>query len=158
GPRGLLDFNGQATALNGGPAINQFNSYAQFLLGYSNEVQKGVQYILLTAREWQFGWYAQDRWQVSPKLTVNLGVRYELYPLMSRAGYGIERYDPTTNDVYMGGRGDQPEDVGITVSHKLFAPRAGVAYRLDDRDANVYGLIAAPTHVNVVGGEVVAFN
>jgi hypothetical protein len=135
GPRGLLDFNGQATALNApdAAATNQFNSYAQFLLGYSNEVQKGVQYILLTAREWQFGWYAQDRWQVSPKLTVNLGVRYELYPLMSRAGYGIERYDPTTNNVYMGGRGDQPEDVGITVSHKLFAPRAGIAYRLDDK-------------------------
>ena len=26
-----------------------------------------------------------------------------------------------------------PEDVGITVSHKLFAPRAGIAYRLDDK-------------------------
>jgi hypothetical protein len=134
GPRGLLDFNGQVTALNGGAAPNQFNAYAQFLLGYSNQVQKGLQYILMTTREWQFGWYAQDRWQVSRNLTVSLGVRYEFYPLMSRCcGKGIERYDPATNNVYLGGRGNVPNDVGVTVSHKLFAPRAGIAYRLGDK-------------------------
>lgn len=146
GPRGLLDFNGQSTALNGGPATNQYNAYAQFLLGYSDEVQKGVQYILMTTREWQFGWYGQDRWQVSPKLTVTMGLRYELYPLMTRAGTGIERYDPTNNNVYLGGRGNVPENVGITVSHKLFAPRAGIAYRLDDKTVirTGYGLNEDP--------------
>ncbi|MFZ0594766.1 MAG: carboxypeptidase regulatory-like domain-containing protein, partial [Bryobacteraceae bacterium] len=134
GARGYFDFNGQVTSLNGGAAPNQYNAYAQFLLGYTDNIQKGLQYILMTAREWQFGWYAQDRWQVSPKLTVTLGLRYELYPLMTRCcGKGIERYDPSNNDVYLGGRGDVPEDVGITVSHKLFAPRAGIAYRLGDK-------------------------
>ena len=43
-------------------------------------MQKGEQYILMTGREWQFGWYAQDRWQVTRKLTVNIGLRYEYYP------------------------------------------------------------------------------
>ncbi len=133
GPRGSLDFNGQVTALNGGAAPNQFNSYAQFLLGYSNEVQKGEQYILMTGREWQFGGYAQDRWQVSRNLTVSLGLRYEYYPLMTRAGKGIERYDPLTNRVLLGGRGGQPDSVGITTSKKLFAPRAGIAYRLGEK-------------------------
>ncbi len=52
---------------------------------------------------------------------------------MTRAGYGIERYDPTTNNVFMGGRGNVPENAGITVSHKLFAPRIGLAYRLGDK-------------------------
>lgn len=136
GPRGLLDFNGQATALNtdgNASATNQFNSYAQMLLGLSDDVQKGVQYILMTGREWQFGWYAQDRWQVSQKLTITAGLRYELYPLMTRSnGKGIERYDPATNDVYMGGRGSVPENAGIHVSHKLFAPRVGLAYRFGE--------------------------
>ena len=132
GPRGALDFNGQVTALNGGAAPNQFNAYAQFLLGYSNEVQKGLQYILMTGREWQFGWYAQDRWQVARNLTVSLGLRYEYYPLMTRAGKGIERYDPTTNNVYLGGRGNVPDNVGITTSKKLFSPRLGIAYRLGE--------------------------
>jgi len=133
GPRGLLDFDGQSTALNGGSSPDQINAYAQFLTGYSDDVQKGEQYILMTGREWQFGGFAQDRWQVNSKLTVTLGLRYELYPLMTRANSGIERYDPNTNNVYLGGRGSVPEDVGITVSHKLFAPRAGIAYRLNDK-------------------------
>lgn len=133
GPRGYLGFAGGETALNGGPATNQFNAYAAFLLGYSDDAEKSLQYILMTGREWQFGWYARDRWQVTRNLTINIGLRYEFYPLMTRAGYGIERYDPNTNDVYMGGRGNEPEDVGITVSHKLFAPRIGVAYRLGEK-------------------------
>jgi hypothetical protein len=52
---------------------------------------------------------------------------------MTRAGYGIERYDPVSNNVYMGGRGSTTENAGITVSHKLFAPRVGFAYRLDEK-------------------------
>ena len=89
GPRGLLDFNGQTTTLNTGggnaTANNQFNAYAQMLLGLSDDVQKGVQYILMTGREWQFGWYGQDRWQVTRNLTVSIGFRYEFYPLMTRS-------------------------------------------------------------------------
>ena len=57
-------------------------------------MQKGEQYILMTGREWQFGWYMRDRWQVSRKLTLNLGLRYEYFPLMTRAaGKGLERLD-----------------------------------------------------------------
>ena len=37
---------------------------------------------------------------------------------------------PTT--VSLGGRGNIPENAGISVSKKLFAPRVGLAYRLDD--------------------------
>ena len=139
GARGYFDFNGSITTLNDGSgnataAPNQFNAYAQFLLGLSDNTQKGAQYILMTGREWQFGWYVQDRWQISKKLTVSLGLRYELYPLMTRAaGKGIESYDPNTNDVLLGGRGNTPENADVTVSHKLFAPRVGLAYRLNDK-------------------------
>ena len=133
GPRGYLGFGGGPTALNGGPASNQYNGYATFLLGLDTSTDKSLQYILSTGREWQFGWYARDRWQVSRNLTINIGLRYEFYPLMTRAGKGIERYDPVSNNVFLGGRGNTPENAGITVSHKLFAPRVGIAYRLGDK-------------------------
>lgn len=133
GPRGYFDFSGGLTATNG-YAATQFNDYAQFLLGLSDNTQKGTQYILMTGREWQIAGFVQDRWQVSRKLTVTLGLRYELFPLMTRSnGKGIESYDPTTNNVLMGGRGNVPLDANVTVSHKLFAPRAGIAYRFDDK-------------------------
>lgn len=133
GPRGYLGFGGGETALKGGAAPNQFNAYAAFLLGLSDDAEKSIQYILLTGREWQFGWYARDRWQVSRNVTINLGLRYEFYPLMTRAGKGIERLDPQTNQVFLGGRGNVPTDVGVTVSHKLFAPRVGLAWRLNEK-------------------------
>jgi hypothetical protein len=133
GPRGFFDFDGGVTALSGGASPNNLNAYAQFLLGLPSQIQKGDQYVLMTGREWQFGWYARDRWQVSRKLTLNLGIRYEYYPLMTRAaGKGLERLDPATNIVYLGGRGNVPQDNGITVSKRLFAPRVGIAYRVSD--------------------------
>ncbi len=133
GPRGYLGFSGGETALNGGAAPNQYNAYGAFLLGLTDDTEKSLQNILATGREWQLGWYVRDRWQVNRNLTINVGLRYEFYPLMTRAGKGIERYDPVTNNVYLGGRGSIPDDAGITVSHKLFAPRVGLAYRMGDK-------------------------
>ncbi len=134
GPRGQINFNGGSTAQGPSGAFNNYNSYADFLLGLPNQYQKSIQYILMTPREWQFSWYGQDRWQVNRKLTLTLGLRYQYFPLMTRAtGKGIERLDPATNLVYLGGRGDVPRNVGVTVSKKLFAPTIGLAYRLDDK-------------------------
>lgn len=148
GPRGGFAFDGGATALRatGAAAPNLFNAYAAFLLGLPSDRDKSLQYLPLTGREWQFGWYAQDRWQVSRKLTVSLGLRYEYYPLMTRKDSGIERLDPFTNTLYMGGRGDVPTNAGISVSKLLFAPRVGIAYRVDDNTVirTGYGLSYNP--------------
>ncbi len=130
GPRGSFNFNGGVTSDG---SFNNFNGYAAFLLGLPNVIQKSIQHVMLTGREYQFGWYAQDRWQVSRKLTLNAGVRYEYYPLIGRSnGKGIERLDPETNLVYLGGRGNVPRDNGFTVSKRMLAPRLGLAYRLDE--------------------------
>ncbi len=56
----------------------------------------------MTARENQIGLYIADRWQVNEKLTLNLGLRYENYPLMTRANRGIELLDLTTFNVQPG--------------------------------------------------------
>jgi len=130
GPRGLLTFDGAITALNGGPSPNQYNAWGAFLLGLDQSAGKSLQYLPLQGREWQFGWYARDRWQVGRNLTLNLGLRYELYPLVTRATNGLGRYDLATNQILIGGLGGNPEDMGITVSHKMLAPRLGLAWRV----------------------------
>jgi hypothetical protein len=132
GPRGVINFDGSTTALSGGDPPNYFNTYGATLLGLASGYSKALQYLLMTNREWQFGLYFRDRWQVSRKLTLNLGLRYEYYPLITRADRGIERWDPSTNKVYMGGVGSVPGSAGITTSKKLFAPRVGFAYRVND--------------------------
>ncbi|MGI8962344.1 MAG: TonB-dependent receptor [Bryobacteraceae bacterium] len=134
GPRGELDFGQGLTALNSPSyTTTQFNAYAAFLLGLTSSVGRSIQYEKMTTYELQFGWYFRDRWQVTPKLTATLGLRYEFYPIMTRAGRGgIEEYDPNTNIVTLGGAGGLPKDLGVTVSHKMFSPRIGLAYRLNE--------------------------
>ncbi|MBI5281042.1 MAG: TonB-dependent receptor [Candidatus Solibacter usitatus] len=132
GPRGQFNFTGGETALRGGASPNQYNAYASFLLGFPYSTSKSLQfYSPQTAREWQFGWYFRDRWQATRKLTLTLGLRYEYYPMMTRAAIGFERYEASNNKVYIGRRGGNPDNVGIQVSKKLFAPRVGLAYRIN---------------------------
>ncbi len=145
GPRGGFSFSGNTTALNGGAGANQYNSMAAFLLGVPNLVQKSLQYEVMTTREWQIGFFFRDRWQATRNLTLTLGLRYELFPMMSRADRGIERLDlnsPVVLNaagqpngimrVLIGGKGSNPSDLGVGYSKKLFAPRLGFAYRVGD--------------------------
>jgi hypothetical protein len=94
----------------------------------------------MTGRENQYGLYLSDRWQVNEKLTVNLGLRYEYYPLMSRADRGLEHLDYNTFMIRLGGLGGNPKDLGIEVDKALFAPRVGVAYRINDNTVFRTGL------------------
>jgi hypothetical protein len=71
----------------------------------------------------------RDRWQVNQKLTLNYGVRWEYFPMPTRADRGFERYNPIDNKMYIGGVGNVPEDLSVKSSKKLFAPRFGFAYR-----------------------------
>jgi outer membrane receptor protein involved in Fe transport len=133
-PRGYIAFGAGATynSVENTNLRGAANSYAAALLGLVNNYSKSIQFFEMKTRENQFAFYLRDRWQATRRLTVNLGLRYEYYPLINRGDRGIERWDPYTNTVYFGGLGSTPMDVGITVSKKLFAPRVGFAYRLND--------------------------
>jgi hypothetical protein len=127
-PRGTIAFGGGATNVPGQTSRTS-NAFASALLGLTASYNKSIQYFDMKTREWLLGGYFQDRWQISRKLTINLGMRYEYFPLINRDDRGIERWDPYTNLVYLGGLGDVPRNAGITTSKKLFAPRVGFAYR-----------------------------
>ena len=131
-PRGILTFGSGVTSATGYSG-NIWNSYAGFLLGEITSFNKSEQFEELSGRENQYGLYVADRWQANHKLTVNLGLRYEYYPLMQRESRGIELLDIPSYTVRLGGVGGNPMDLGLKVSKTLFAPRVGVAYRLDEK-------------------------
>jgi hypothetical protein len=143
--RGTFGFDGSLTALKGGAAINAVptggslpsspgNSWAQFLLGFPSETGKVTQVnnpIALRFSTWSL--YIRDAWQVSPKLTIDYGLRWEYYPIYSHDHYGAVRFDPTTDNILVGGEGGVPWEAGSTANKKDFAPRLGAAYRLDEK-------------------------
>jgi len=132
GPRGIFNFSGNITGQPGYTA-NSWNQYAAFLLGQTSGYGKSIQFEEMSGRENQYAVFASDRWSATSNLTVNLGLRYEYYPLMTRENRGIERLDYSTWEVLLGGVGNVPQDLGIQVSKNLFAPRVGAAYRLNDK-------------------------
>lgn len=131
-------FSGGVTALNGGPAPNQYNGFADFLLGLPQAVARGIDNPPLpganterplTLNTTVLGLYVRDQWQISRKLTASVGVRWEYYPVPTRADRGIELFDFAANRQLICGVGSNPKDCGIHVSRKQFSPRLGVAYR-----------------------------
>ena len=148
GPRGRFDFSGNITGLRGSSqSPNFYNQYAAFLLGLPSQVQKAIQWEELTTREWRFGFHFGDRWEPHEKVTLDLGVRYEYFPIVTREGdRGVERLDFETMEVLLGGVGGIPRDVGLRTSATDFAPRLGVAWRVNEETVvrSGYGLTYNP--------------
>ena len=77
-PLGGFTFNGQWSGNRGWPGqpSSQGNAFADFLLGLpatTNFAGPLTDY-QITTRDWEF--YGQDTFQVTPKLTLNYGMRY----------------------------------------------------------------------------------
>jgi Carboxypeptidase regulatory-like domain/TonB dependent receptor len=149
---GGFHFAQGTTQLLGGPAGNDFNAFASFLLGFPQESGKIYQFPLYyTGRSPYYAVYARDQWQVTPKVTLNFGVRGDYYPFPTRDNRGLEYYDATTNTMVLCGVGGSPEDCGITKDRLHIVPRLGIAYRL--RDSLViragYGIATDP--INILG-------
>jgi TonB dependent receptor len=130
GARGGFRYRGGPTQLNGGPSGNLYNSWASFLLGLPDQVGRlHLSVAPYTTRMRSYSFYLRDQWQVTNRLTIGLGTRYEYFPVPTRADRGLERYNPATNMTEVGGVGSVPEDLGISVEKGLFAPRFGVTFR-----------------------------
>jgi len=152
-------FTGGITSLNGGPGANAYNALGDFLLGLDQEMYNWKQVIqpYLTMYTWEFAAYVRDQWQVSRKLTLNYGVRWEKYPVPTRENSGIYFYDVLANTVHVCGVGGYPGDCGINVSNKIFAPSIGVAYRPTSNLVIRTGYSLAPDPVNMGRGQMQAF-
>jgi hypothetical protein len=110
-------------------------SFASFVLGYPTTVTRGLMQGVVGERRPEYGAYFQDDWRVNSKLTLNLGLRYDLF-----APY-VEVYDRQANfDTSTGKFVVASENAvinGIEVGRALqttptkdFAPRIGFAYDL----------------------------
>lgn len=78
--------------------------------------------------------FAQDTWRASPKLTLNLGLRYELYFPESVNGKGngaLMNLD--TGYINVAGYGNVPSNMGVSIAKNAYNPRLGVAYQLNPK-------------------------
>ena len=130
GARGGFRFRSGPTQTSGGPSGSLYNAWAAFLLGLPDQLGRlDLTVAPYTTRMRSYSFYVRDQWQPLNSLTLSLGTRYEYFPIPTRADRGLERYNPATNMMEIGGIGSVPRDLGIKVEKGLFAPRFGVTFR-----------------------------
>ena len=79
-----------------------------------------------TALSWENGFYAQDDWRVSRRVTVNLGLRYEIFTPPYEEHNRIANYDPATQKLILPGNG-VPRST-VNTDWKDWGPRVGLAW------------------------------
>jgi hypothetical protein len=135
---GILNFTDGPTS---NPALSNSggNGWATFALG---QVPGFNRYVSTSSNAKEFQkrdfFYAQDTWRATPNLTLNLGLRYEVYfpEAVNGPGNGalMEYNDGTTNGyLNVAGVGGIPTDMGWSPAKWSFNPRIGVAYQFDPK-------------------------
>jgi hypothetical protein len=78
--------------------------------------------------------YVQDTWRITPKLTINYGLRWELYFPETVNGKGQGGFpDLNTGQIRVAGYGPYDTAMNVGKSWKTLAPRLGIAYQLNDK-------------------------
>lgn len=122
-PRGIFNFDGNVTSDQGNYAGNPF---ASFLLGYPASVVRDL--VLETPRviTWYVGPYAQDDWKVNQHLTINYGLRWDLFTHPVEAFNKQSNFNLATGQLQFASSSNRGPNVDNVYTH--FGPRFGFAY------------------------------
>lgn len=134
---GQLNFTAAATSDQFNKNIPQGGlAFASFMLGDVNNYNRFVS-VSTNAKEFQKRtfFYAQDTWRATHNLTLNLGLRYELYfPESVNAPGNGSLMNLSDGYMHVAGIGGIPSNMGWGISYaKMFDPRLGVAYQLNPK-------------------------
>ena len=128
GQLGFLDFNGQFTS--SGISGSGGDGGADFVLGLNDSYGRGVS----TGKTWQqssnvFGFYAQDTWRFTDRLTLNLGLRYDAHSPWVEANNQQANYNIGTGNIDLAGQNGASRGLyDGTWGGKDFQPRIGLAW------------------------------
>lgn len=155
---------------NGGGSTVADTYWADFLFGLPNTYAL-ANYYVAHLRQTMDSLYAQDDWKVTPKLTLNLGLRWEYGSPYSEQHNNISNFDPVSQTVLTitpgaGGAGlTHYSGSGVYGSTLVnpdltdFGPRIGFAYAADANTSIRGGYGISYTHYTRAGsGDILAIN
>jgi Carboxypeptidase regulatory-like domain/TonB-dependent Receptor Plug Domain/TonB dependent receptor len=127
------------------------NAFASFLTGAPYEVLRdefppGLVGLISN----RYGFYAQDDFKLTPRLTLNIGARYDIMPYPSEMHNRLSNFDPATGTMLMAGVNTNPHLVN-TDYHDV-APRVGLAWA-PGSGSTVFRAGYGIAYVDPLGGE-----
>ncbi len=102
---------------------------SDLLVGWISNYQVGPSSGYFHTRSWEDGFYGQDDWRVSNRLTLNLGLRYDLFTWPTEINNRMANFDLTTGHIVLAGQNGISKSTLNGTNHN-FAPRIGFAYDL----------------------------
>ena len=137
-PAGSFSFGPNFTADPSNPGATG-NAFAYFLLGVPTAGSIVTNSGLAGLRTTEFSSYFQDTWKVTPKFTLNYGLRYDLFTPQTEVYGRQSNFDPLTGKLVLPGQGGSYpgfSTAALVSTNKLnFAPRFGIAYRINEKTA-----------------------
>ncbi|MBI4873496.1 MAG: TonB-dependent receptor [Acidobacteria bacterium] len=122
---------------------------ADFLLGLASQ-WAWQSPVIVSMRAYSLGFYAQDDWKVGKRLTVNLGVRYEVSPpwyenYNKMGNFDIDTTPGTATLVYAKSGGSRFDRALVATDTNNWMPRIGLAYKLTEKTVlrSGYGIFYA---------------
>jgi outer membrane receptor protein involved in Fe transport len=106
--------------------------FADFLMGFPSQINGSPMLAEGHQLTTYFGGYAQDDWKVSNRLTLNLGLRYELYTQPIDENNLGSLFNLQTGEFAVPGQDGYSRAI-VQGDHNDWAPRVGFAYQLTPR-------------------------
>ncbi|WP_419805189.1 carboxypeptidase regulatory-like domain-containing protein [Terriglobus sp.] len=149
---GQDNYGGQFSKPVGVTANNNLYNLADFLFGNRSSYSLTTFAIVNLRQRFNFG-YVQDDIKVSPKLTVNAGLRYELVTPQYERDSKLANFNPTTRSLVNASNGSIYNRALVDIPKKNFGPRFGFAYSADNKTVLRGGYGIVYTQFNRAGGE-----
>ncbi|HTS24592.1 MAG TPA: TonB-dependent receptor [Bryobacteraceae bacterium] len=150
-PRGQFNFDQNYTSNSG--ASKTGLSEASALLGLPSSETRGVIYDFPSNRIFEPFFFVQDDIKLTQKLTLNIGLRYELYFPPTDAFNNQSNFDLRTANMLLAGRGGNSTAL-VNLDGNNIAPRFGFAYAMNPNMVirGGYGISYFPDKFGATGG------
>lgn len=131
---GLYGFSGEVTGAGNATSgrNNPLTTFADFLIGAVRTGTAVAPQLPTNRTSYDFGIFVQDDFKISQRLTLNLGVRYEVEFLPKSRNNVFSRVDPLTGQLLVAGR-NASDILDRDPDYLNFSPRLGLAYSFNDK-------------------------
>ena len=133
--RGDLDYTGVFTCQHSAPGkcvSGTGLSYADGLLGYTQTTSL-TNVFFVDQRLWMASGFFEDDWKATPKLTLNLGLRYDFATPAEEGQNRMADFDPASGSLVFARGGSLQDRTIVDPNTKNFGPRFGFAFSPDTK-------------------------
>ncbi|HEX5082369.1 MAG TPA: TonB-dependent receptor, partial [Blastocatellia bacterium] len=155
---GIDSYSGRFSRPLGVTSNNNLYNLADFLFGARSRYELNNNVIVNYRQRMHFA-YVQDDFKINPKLTLNMGARYEFATPQWEDKNLLANFDPATATLIRAKDGSLYDRALVDPDYNNVAPRIGFAYNALDRTVVRGGYGISYIHFNRLGGEnLLAFN